>query len=51
MATPPAHLHPDLESVLVTEDAIQRRVQELGRELKRLYGNDEITVIAITPHP
>lgn len=43
--TPP--LHPDVESVLVTEPAIQRRVEELGRELKRLYGNEEITVIAI----
>lgn len=47
MAQPPLALHPDVESVLVTESAIQLRVAELGRELKRLYGNEEITVIAI----
>jgi hypoxanthine phosphoribosyltransferase len=47
MALMPAPLHPDLESVLITEDAIRQRVQELGRDLKRLYGDDEITVVAI----
>jgi hypoxanthine phosphoribosyltransferase len=40
-------LHPDLESVLVTEEQIQARVRELGRELKRIYGDDEITVVAV----
>ena len=47
MASPTAALHPDVESILVSEAAIRQRVQELGRELKRLYGDDEITVIAI----
>jgi len=47
MAQPTAPLHPDVESALVSEDAIRERVVSLGRELKRLYGNEEITVIAI----
>ncbi len=47
MASPSAPLHPDVESVLVTEPAIRQRVEALGRDLKRLYGNEEITVIAI----
>src|ERR1019366_5581663 len=47
MAQPTAPLHPDIETVLVTESAIRQRVQELGRDLKRSYGDDEITVIAI----
>jgi len=47
MATTTAALHPDVESILVSEAAIRQRVQELGRELKRLYGDEEITVIAI----
>jgi len=40
-------LHPDLESILVTESQIQKRVQELGRRLKEIYGNEEFTVISI----
>ncbi|MEO6874768.1 MAG: hypoxanthine phosphoribosyltransferase [Opitutaceae bacterium] len=40
-------MHPDVENVLVSESAIRQRVQELGRELKRIYGDEEITVIAI----
>jgi len=40
-------LHPDLESILVTEDAIRQRVQQLGAELKRAYGDQELTVISI----
>jgi hypoxanthine phosphoribosyltransferase len=47
MAQPTAPLHPDVDSVLVTEPAIRQRVKELGRDLKRLYGDKEITVIAI----
>ena len=47
MASAPAATHPDVESVLVTEPAIRQRVQELGRDLKRLYRDEEITVIAI----
>ena len=39
--------HPDLESVLVTKAQISRRVKSLGRELKRIYGDEEITVVAI----
>lgn len=44
---PAPALHPDLESILVTESQIQSRVQELGRRLKEIYGNEEFTVISI----
>jgi len=47
MAPSAPSLHPDVETVLVTEPAIRKRVEELGRELKRLYGDEEITVISI----
>ena len=40
-------LHPDLASVLLTEEQIRRRVKALGRELKRLYGDEEITIVTI----
>lgn len=40
-------VHPDLESVLLTNDQIQKRVKQLGAELKRLYRDQEITVVAI----
>ena len=40
-------IHSDLESVLVTKAQISRRVKSLGRELKRIYGDEEITVVAI----
>ena len=40
-------IHSDLECVLVTKAQISRRVKALGRELKRLYGDEEITVVAI----
>jgi hypoxanthine phosphoribosyltransferase len=42
----PAH-HPDLESVLYTNAQIMGRIKELGAELKRFYGDDEITIVAI----
>jgi len=40
-------IHPDLESVLVTEKQILRRVKGLGRELKRIYGDEEFTVVSV----
>ncbi len=40
-------IHPDLESVLVTEAKIKRRLKGLGQELKAVYGKDEFTVISI----
>lgn len=39
--------HPDVESVLLTRAQIQRRVKQLGRELKGHYDDHEITVVAI----
>ena len=47
MAAPTPALHPDIETVLVSEEAIRQRVRELGAELKRVYGNEELTVIAL----
>jgi len=41
----PAHV--DLESVLVTEDAIKKRIKKLGLEVASIYGEEEITVISI----
>ncbi len=40
-------IHPDLESVLISESRIKRRVKELGRELRTVYGPDEFTVVSI----
>lgn len=42
-----ASIHPDLESVLVTEARIKKRIRELGGELRKVYGRDEFTVISI----
>ena len=39
--------HGDLESILVTESAIKRRLKRLGREIVATYGDEEITVISI----
>ena len=47
MAHPAPALHPDIETILVSEESIQRRVRELGAELKRVYGEEELTVISI----
>lgn len=43
-ATPP---HPDLESVLVTQPQIKRRIKKLGQQIKEIYGDEEITIISI----
>jgi hypoxanthine phosphoribosyltransferase len=40
-------VHPDIASVLVTQAQIRNRVKALGRELKKNYGDQEITVVAI----
>ena len=42
-----AAIHPDLESVLFTEEDIQARVKELARKLKHIYGDEEFTIVAI----
>ncbi len=39
--------HADLETILVTEAAIKRRIRRLGREIEQTYGDEEITVISI----
>jgi len=39
--------HPDLESVMFTEAQIKKRVRELGREIRKVYGDGEFTIISI----
>lgn len=39
--------HADLESILVTEAAIKRRLKKLGADIAAAYGDEEITVVAI----
>lgn len=46
-ASKPPAIHPDLESVLVTESQIKHRIKELGQQIKEIYGNEEITIISI----
>ncbi|MDF3058312.1 MAG: hypoxanthine phosphoribosyltransferase [Rariglobus sp.] len=40
-------LHADLETVLVSEGDIKKRVKKLGAELAAAYGDEEITVVSI----
>ncbi len=40
-------LHPDLESVLVTQSQIHGRIKELGQQIKEIHGDEEITIISI----
>ena len=40
-------LHPDLESVLYTEEQIKRRVRGLAREIKAVYGHREFTIVSL----
>ncbi|MFA6961746.1 MAG: hypoxanthine phosphoribosyltransferase [Opitutaceae bacterium] len=40
-------LHADLETVLVSEKEIKKRVKKLGSELAAAYGDEEITVVSI----
>jgi hypoxanthine phosphoribosyltransferase len=42
----PAH-HADLETVLVSETALRRRLKKLGADIAAIYGQEEITVVAI----
>jgi hypoxanthine phosphoribosyltransferase len=39
--------HADLENVLVSETAIKRRLKKLGADINAIYGDEEITVVAI----
>ena len=47
LSATPAPLQQDLERVLVSEADIKSRVEKLGQEITTLYGNEEITVVAI----
>jgi hypoxanthine phosphoribosyltransferase len=40
-------LHADLETVLVSEKDIKKRVKKLGAEIAAAYGEEEITVVSI----
>ena len=39
--------HPDLESVMFTEEQIKARVRELGQEIRAVFGSGEFTIISI----
>jgi len=39
--------HADLETILVSEQSIRRRLKKLGAEIKTVYGDEEITIVAI----
>ncbi len=39
--------HNDLETILVSETVIKRRIAKLGQEIAATYGDEEITVVAI----
>ena len=39
--------HPDLESVMFTEEQIKARVRELGNEIRAVFGSGEFTIISI----
>lgn len=45
--TIPAAWRADLERILITEEQIARRVQELGREIRRDFAGRETVVVAI----
>jgi len=47
MPTKKAAKHPDLESVLFTEAQIKKRVKELGREIRKSFGDGEFTIVSI----
>ncbi|MEO7597843.1 MAG: hypoxanthine phosphoribosyltransferase [Opitutus sp.] len=40
-------IHPDLASVLFTDAQIKSRVRGLAREIKRVYGKNEFTIVAL----
>ncbi|MEY4488056.1 MAG: hypothetical protein RIQ79_564 [Verrucomicrobiota bacterium] len=42
-----AAVHADLDSVLVTEVDIKKRIKKLGAEITALYGQEEITIVAV----
>jgi hypoxanthine phosphoribosyltransferase len=46
-ATKTSPLHADFETILVSETAIRRRVKRLGAEIAAVYGQEEITVVAV----
>lgn len=46
-ASQPPATHADLETILVSEQAIRRRLKKLGSEIKAVYGDEEITIVSI----
>ena len=39
--------HPDLDRILVSKAAIKDRLKKLGAEINKVYGDEELTVIAV----
>ena len=44
---PAKKIHPDLASVLLTKEQISRRVRALGRDLKKRFGDEELTIVTV----
>jgi hypoxanthine phosphoribosyltransferase len=42
-----SRVHSDFETILVSEAAIKRRLKKLGADIAAIYGQEEITVVAI----
>jgi len=40
-------IHPDIESIIVTEDQIQDRIAQLGAEISRDYEGQKILLVAV----
>jgi len=43
----PHVIHPDIESIIVTEDQIQDRIAQLGEEISRDYAGEKILLVAV----
>ena len=44
---PTRTVHPDLETVLYTEEEIKARVRHIARQIKAVYGQGEFTIISL----
>ncbi len=40
-------IHPDIESIIVSEDEIRQRIAELGAEISRDYAGERILLVAV----
>jgi hypoxanthine phosphoribosyltransferase len=40
-------IHPDIESIIVTEEQIRTRIRELGAEISRDYAGERVLLVAV----